>query len=233
MPHENKTHFKAHALDDSAAVGENSFVVIDALANDRGSPVETIFSLDQNDPTNPDRGQVTLASGAIVQTNGQGTQIVYKSGDAFDYLAEGETATDSFTYTIRLADGSFSTATVDVLVTGSNDPAVLSSDYVRLTEGDSAEDISASGALTVSDVDSPERFVAGIQEGSYGTFAIDEDGNWTYTASSAHDEFQDGESYFDVFFPTSADGTGTSVVIEITGTGNEPEMMAASPDFVF
>ncbi|HEX8062399.1 MAG TPA: VCBS domain-containing protein [Allosphingosinicella sp.] len=232
MP-KDKIQFKGHAQDDSATVGENSFVIIDALANDRGSPVGTIYSVDQNDPTNPNRGQVTLASGAIVQTNGQGTHVVYKSGDAFDYLAEGETATDSFTYTIQLADGSFSTATINVLVTGSNDPAVLSRDFVRLTEGDSAEDISTSGVLTISDVDSPELFVAGTQEGAYGTFTIDENGNWSYAASSAHDEFQDGSRYYDRFFPVSADGTKTSVIIEITGTGTEPEMMAANPDFAF
>lgn len=232
MP-KDKVQFKAHAQDDSAAVTENSFVVIDALANDRGSPVDTIFSLDQQDPTNPHVGdQVALASGAIVQTNSQRTHVVYKSGDAFDYLAEGETATDSFTYTIRLADGSYSTATIDVLVTGTNDAAVLSNHFARLTEGDTAEDISTSGTLTVSDVDGPDLFVAGTQEGDYGTFAIDENGNWSYTASSAHDEFEESEKYFEVFFPTSVDGTRTSVVIQITGTG-EAEMMAAPPDFVF
>lgn len=231
----DKDRFKAQAQDDSASVAENSFVVIDALANDRGSPVETIFSLDQDDPTNPYAGeQVTLASGAIVQTNSRHTHVVYKAGDAFDYLAEGETATDSFTYTIQLADGSLSSATIDVLVTGTNDPAVLSSDFVRLTEGDSADDISTSGKLTISDVDGPELFVAGTQEGAYGTFAIDEDGNWTYTASSAHDEFQEGKRYVDIFSPASADGTSTSVVIQIIGT-SEPEMLsgAANPEFGF
>ncbi|HEX8308066.1 MAG TPA: VCBS domain-containing protein [Allosphingosinicella sp.] len=233
MP-KDKVQFKAHARDDTAAVTENSFVIIDALANDRGSPVGTIYSLDQDDPTNPNSAeQVTLASGAVVQTNSRYTHVVYKAGDAFDYLAEGETATDSFTYTIQLADGSFSTATIDVLVNGTNDPAVLSSAFVRLTEGDCAQDISTSGTLTVSDVDGPDLFVAGTQEGAYGTFAIDENGNWTYSASSAHDEFQDGKRYVDVFSPASADGTSTSVVILITGTGNEPEMMAGPADFVF
>ena len=235
MP-KDKVQFKAHAEDDSAMVKENSFVIIDALANDRGSPVETIWSLDQDDPTNPNAdSQVTLASGAVVQTNSRNTHVVYKSGDAFDYLAEGETATDSFTYTIRLADGSFSTATIDILITGSNDPAVLSSEYVKLTEGDSAEDISTSGTLTISDVDSPELFVAGTQEGVYGTFAIDENGNWTYTASSAHDEFQDTNTYGEVFFVQSVDGTTTFVDFQIMGTGNEPEMMGAyaNPDLAF
>ena len=232
MP-KDKVQFKAQARDDSAEVSENSFVVIDALANDRGSPVETIYSLDQDDPTNPYAGeQIILESGAVVQTNSQRTHVVYKPGNGFDYLAEGESATDSFTYTIQLADGSFSTATIDVLVTGVNDPAVLSRDRVHLTEGDSPEDISASGVVSISDVDSPEKFVAFTREGDYGTFTIDEDGNWTYTASSAHDEFEEGQRYFDLFFPTSVDGTRTSLVIDITGT-SEAEMMAPPADFVF
>lgn len=231
MP-KDKVQFKAHAEDDSATVSENSFVVIDALANDRGSPVETIFSLDQDDPTNPYGGeQIILESGTVVQTNSQRTHVVYKAGDGFDYLAEGETATDSFTYTIRQADGSFSTATVEVLIIGANDPAVLSRDRIRLTEGDSAEDISASGTVSISDVDSPEKFVPFTREGDYGTFTIDEDGNWTYTASSAHDEFEEGERYFDLFFPTSVDGTRTSLVIDITGTA-EPAMMAPPAEFM-
>ena len=229
MPND-KVQFKAHARDDSTKTTENQFVVIDVLANDRGS-AGTIYSLDQDDPTNEFR-HASLPSGATVQTTGIQHMVVYKPGNGFDYLAEGETATDSFTYTIRLADGSFSTATVDVLIIGTNDPAVLSTGYALLYEGDTAEDISTSGTLTISDVDSPELFVAGTQEGSYGTFAIDENGNWTYTASSAHDEFQDTNSYNEFFFVESIDGTGTHVHIEIIGTGNEPEMMA-TPDFAF
>ena len=43
--------------------------------------------------------------------------------------------------------------------------------------------------------------------GSYGTFAIDAAGAWTYTASSAHNEFVAGTTYTDTFTVASADGT--------------------------
>jgi VCBS repeat-containing protein len=84
-------------------------------------------------------------------------------------------------------------------------------------------------------VDGPELFVAGTQEGAYGTFTIEEDGDWTYTSHSAHDEFQDGYYYADGFQVLAADGTPTYVVVEIQGTGSEPEMMGAhaNPDFAF
>ena len=51
--------------------------------------------------------------------------------------------------------------------------------------------------------------------GSYGTFAIDGAGAWTYTASSAHNAFVAGTTYTDTFSVASADGTPTSVTINI------------------
>jgi VCBS repeat-containing protein len=87
---------------------------------------------------------------------------------------------------VMSADG---TATYDIKVNilGTNDAAILSADTRNLTETNSATDVSASGTLTISDVDSPATFVeqAGTV-GSYGTFAINAAGAWTYTASSAH-----------------------------------------------
>ncbi|TGV46058.1 hypothetical protein EN784_54980, partial [bacterium M00.F.Ca.ET.141.01.1.1] len=72
----------------------------------------------------------------------------------------------------------------------------------------SATDISSSGTLTISDVDSPATFVAQAgTAGTYGSFSIDSAGAWTYTASSAHNEFAAGTTYTDTFDVVSADGT--------------------------
>ena len=62
--------------------------------------------------------------------------------------------------------------------------------------------------------------------GSYGTFAIDSAGAWTYTASSAHNEFVAGTTYTDTFAVASADGTTTSVTINILGT-NDAAVLSA------
>jgi len=63
------------------------------------------------------------------------------------------------------------------------DTAVLSADVRDLSETNVA--LATSGTLTVSDVDSPASFVAQAGTiGSYGTFAIDSAGAWTYTAPS-------------------------------------------------
>ena len=66
--------------------------------------------------------------------------------------------------------------------------------------------------------------------GSYGTFAIDTAGAWTYTASSAHNEFAAGTTYTDTFSVASADGTLSSVTINILGTNDAAVMANIIPD---
>ena len=109
--------------------------------------------------------------------------------------------------------------TLVVDVTAQNDAAVLSADVRNLTETNTAAAISSSGTLTISDPDSAASFVAQAGTlGSYGTFAIASAGAWTYTASSAHNEFAAGTTYTDAFQVASSDGTLTSVTINILGT---------------
>ncbi|AZO08486.1 adhesin [Mesorhizobium sp. M3A.F.Ca.ET.080.04.2.1] len=141
----------------------------------------------------------------------------YTASSAHDEFVAGTTYTDTFN--VVSADGTPTTVTINIL--GTNDAAVLSSDVKNLTETNAAADISTSGTLTISDVDSDPHFVAQAgTAGLYGTFAIDADGAWTYTASSAHDEFVAGTTYTDTFNVVSADGTPTTVTINILGTND-------------
>src|SRR5204862_3253573 len=81
--------------------------------------------------------------------------------------------------------------------------------------------LATGGTLTVSDVDSTASFVAQTgTAGSYGTFTIAADGTWTYTASSAHDEFVAGTTYTDTFTVAAVDGTTTSVTVNILGSND-------------
>jgi VCBS repeat-containing protein len=56
--------------------------------------------------------------------------------------------------------------------------------------------------------------------GRYGTFAITVRAPWTYTASSAHTRSWPAATYTDTFSVASADGTLTSVTINIAGTAD-------------
>ena len=146
----------------------------------------------------------------------------YTASSAHNEFAAGATYTDTFS--VASADGTLSSVTINIL--GTNDAAVLSADVRNLTETNAAADIATSGTLTISDVDSPATFVAqAATAGSYGTFAIDTAGAWTYTASSAHNEFAAGATYTDTFSVASADGTLSSVTINILGTNDAADTM--------
>ena len=62
--------------------------------------------------------------------------------------------------------------------------------------------------------------------GAYGTFSIGTDGAWTYTADTAHNEFVAGTTYTDTFPVAAADGTLTSVTVNILGT-NDAAVLSA------
>jgi VCBS repeat-containing protein len=145
----------------------------------------------------------------------------YSTKSALDYLKEGQSVSDRFI--VASADGT--TTTVKITINGTNDPAILSSADVVLTETNVP--LSTSGKLTISDVDSPETFVAERKVGTYGTFNINSAGAWTYATKSALDYLKEGQSVSDNFTVSSADGTTTTVKVTINGT-NDPAILGAA-----
>ena len=178
-------------------------------ATDVDSPSPSFTAVVAATATSGGYGTYTLTAG------GSWTYTLDNSKAAVQALNVGEDLTDSFT--VVTTDGT--SKVVNITIHGANDAAVLSSDTKSLTEGDTSAAISTGGQLTISDVDSSATFVAQAgTAGSYGTFAIGADGQWTYTASSAHDEFVAGQHYVENFDVVSADGTHTNVHIDITGS---------------
>ncbi|MEI6639197.1 MAG: VCBS domain-containing protein, partial [Chlorobium sp.] len=152
---------------------------------------------------------------------GNGRQSWYFSAaDAtFDFLAKSETLTA--TYTVTVDDSQGSTATKDVVVTinGTNDAAVITgTSTASLTESSTA--LTATGALSVTDVDGPALFVAQTNVAGnhgYGKFSIGTEGVWSYRADSAHKEFVGGTNYTDSLTVSTADGTQQVVTVTIAG----------------
>ncbi|WP_165672167.1 retention module-containing protein [Metapseudomonas otitidis] len=141
----------------------------------------------------------------------------YIANSAYNELNVGQKLVDTFQVTS--ADGTKTSVTVTI--NGTNDAAVLSSADVQLDETGSA--LTAGGALTITDVDSPATFVAQSgTAGTYGTFSIDAAGNWSYVANAAYNELNVGQKLVDTFEVTSADGTKTSVTVTINGTNDAP-----------
>ena len=99
------------AVADSGTTAEDAAITIDVLAND--------FDVDSGSSFEVTSFDGTSASGASVTQNPDGTFSYDPSGsEALTALDDGETATDTFTYTITDEHGASRTATVTVLVTG-------------------------------------------------------------------------------------------------------------------
>lgn len=85
--------------------------------------------------------------------------------------------------------------------------------------------IGTSGDIDIWLVDDTGEWTAETLTGSYGsTLVIDDDGNWTYTATNDHpaiDALNDGETLTEVFTVTSTYGSST-ITITINGTTDPP-----------
>ncbi len=151
-------------------------------------------------------------------------------------LAAGEGLNDSFTYAIRLGNGTLSWAKAIVQINGVNDVALISGTATgTVTEdGDGPSALqspvtsqSASGKLTVTDVDTGQSHfqVPPDLVGTYGTFSFNSStGEWGYTLNNAAANVQAlgaNTVVHDTLTVKSADGTATGVVkVTITGTND-------------
>ncbi|MEM6309827.1 MAG: Ig-like domain-containing protein, partial [Pseudomonadota bacterium] len=78
--------------------------------------------------------QITLASGALLTLNADGT-FDYDPNDGFESLGTGDTASDGFMYTLSDATGASSVASVTIAITGVND-APVATDFDVTTDED-------------------------------------------------------------------------------------------------
>lgn len=154
----------------------------------------------------------------------------YDPGAAnLDFLNENDVLT--ITYSVHVSDGAVdsNTQTLTVTINGVNDAAVITSAVVNLDETGAIQ--TASGTLAITDVDSPATFIAqtGVAgSGGYGHFTVGADGAWSYTMDSAHNEFKAGVTYTDVLTVTSADGTTSSITVNVAGTDDIAVIAAAT-----
>ncbi|MDB5722306.1 MAG: hypothetical protein JWP15_2924, partial [Alphaproteobacteria bacterium] len=117
---------------DSIIASEDSAsIAFDVLAND--SVPDLVKSITF---TQAAHGLVTWAAGQPALTDpaaaAQAKLIYTPDPNYYQYLAKGQTATDTFTYKVTDADGDVSTATVTVTITGANDAPVLAADTTAL-----------------------------------------------------------------------------------------------------
>lgn len=172
------------------------------------------------------------ASGTIGTVTQDGSGFLYDPSGRFEALAAGQTATDSFTYTVTDAAGLSATQTVQLTIQGQNDVATISG---TATSGTIVDEpglqnsvLMASGQLTVSDPDANQsQFSTFVPQAPslYGSFRIDAGGHWTYTANNAQlQSLGEGQSVVEHYTVRSLDTTATrDVVITLQGSNDAPD----------
>ncbi|WP_420474552.1 VCBS domain-containing protein [Noviherbaspirillum sp. ST9] len=186
---------------------DNLSAKLNVLANDPGAA--KLYSLTQNTSGYASTAQfpvvtsVTLASGAKITMNADGT-VGYDASalqSTLQAYAAGETFTDTFVYTVRMANGALSTAKVTVAIAGANDAPTLAGVTPVSILDTAADDTPAAvtGALAGADMDHGAVLTYGFADGvdytvidgklvstnAYGTLTLDaQTGNYSFVADA-------------------------------------------------
>ena len=150
-------------------------------------------------------------------------------------LGVGESLTDTFTFTASDGHGGTASSTLTVTINGSNDAPVLAATVVGVDKDTAV----TSGALpmpTDVDVHDTVSFTPLTNApGSYGTFSVDADGNYTYvldTSLPAVQALGPTDSLTDTFTVTVTDNHGgsssTVVTMSVNGGGNDAPSVTAA-----
>ncbi|MGY4815714.1 VCBS domain-containing protein [Pseudomonas chlororaphis subsp. piscium] len=262
----------------SAAITEDllGVVYLDVMSNDLGGNAKTLWSLD-NATSLSTATKVYAPADLLVQdtsraeatssdTSFNGAKIWITSDGKVGYdaatlstafkaqlqaLAAGASLTDSFTYAIRLGNGTLSWATAQVQFAGANDSVTMS---LGAQAGSVAEDAlttqsptdshSATGTIAFSDVDLSDTHTASFVAAqgnatALGNFALasvveaanaaNGTVNWTYTLdNAAAQSLAQGQTASETYVVTISDGHGSSttqnVTITITGTNDQVQI---------
>ena len=212
-------------------VNDDPAAVDDEVSTDEATDITSIFVLDND--TDPDTSDSLTVDGfdttgtlGIVTYNGDGT-FDYDPNGAFDGLDTGETATDTFTYTVTDGNGGTDTATVTVTINGADDENSAPVGVIDLFMTD--EDTRINDLDVLSNDDDPDGDMIEIidvnQNNTAGWLKLNPDGTFDYNPNRQFESLDAGETAVDSFTYTISDGNGgtDTVTVNITITGVEDE----------
>ncbi|MCC9607773.1 Ig-like domain-containing protein [Blastopirellula sp. JC732] len=228
------------SADDAFEVAEDemlSIIAAGVLDNDTDADGDSLSVVDVNGETVSVGSQITLDSGALLTLNADGS-FDYDPNGSFASLAEGETAEESFTYSVADGSGLMSTSTVVITITGVDHAPVTSDDAYETAE-DAPLSIPAAGVLeNDTDADGDSLMVVDIngEAANVGTqitldsgalLTLNADGSFDYDPNGAFASLAEGETAEESFTYTATDSSGltstSTVAITITGVNHAPE----------
>jgi VCBS repeat-containing protein len=228
-------------VDDTVTANEDTVLTVSAagvLANDTdvdAGDTKTVATI--NGAAANVGAQIALASGALLTVQADGG-FLYDANGQFQSLQVGDTATDSFTYTVVDGQGASSAATVTIVVEGRNDAPVGVND-TGTTDEDTILTVAASGVLANdTDVDDGDTRIVSAVNGSSGgvgsqvtlpsgaRLTMNADGGYVYDPNDAFESLAQGATGSDTFTYTVQDSQGASsaatVTITINGRNDAP-----------
>ena len=240
----------------AGATAEDAFAI---AAADGTAGTVTITVTGANDaPTANAGANKTVAEGASVTLDGTGssdpdasTTLTYswarKAGEtdnavtltnadkaSASFTAPDDIAADAtLTFVLTVSDGTAShTDEVVITVTGANAAATIGGTLTGAVTEDDEDKDEAKGTVTVTDSDGADTVQAQTDKaGTYGTFSIKTNGEWTYTldnSKTATNALAAGATEDDAFPIQSADGTAGTVTITVTGANDAPTANAGT-----
>ena len=164
----------------------------------------------------------SVAGASVPLVNGA---VSYDPGDLFQHLNDGETATDTFTYTVDDGKGGTDTATVTVTINGVT--RTVTPD--RRSHCD--EPPPQRPASAAADVDNDDGFQAVSDQSSAWLWHLQHRRRrcWTYTldnGNAAVDALGDGETLTDSFMALTVDGTQQEITVTINGSDDARDRAA-------
>jgi len=195
---------------------------------------------------------INLESGAIVTIQSDGS-FDYNANGAFEFLAEDETTTDSFTYTVIDSTGNSDIADVTITIVGTNEAPIiitansegsvteeLDPETVLNTTGEiSFEDADISDIHTISALPLGDNFVGVLSTNLVDASTGDEQSvvAWEFTVTAGViSDLDEGESLIQSYEITIDDGQGgiatQTVTITINGIDNLASLFTPENDEV-
>jgi len=228
MP-ENDVHSLAVVDGEELAFSDN------ALANDSDPEGDELTVTAVNRDGDKVGTEISLPSGANVTVETDGTYTYEPSGE-FESLSHGESASDTFEYTVSDGKGGTEVATVTIIIHGDNsepaaaddsesttEDAAVSYDSILENDSDPEDDV-----LTVKTVEGQEDKVGtAVTLPSGATVTVTSDGAYTFDPSGQYESLGDGDEATDSFVYTISDGNGgvdeATVTIVISGRNDAPD----------